>query len=240
MNYALIFAGGTGQRMNSKSIPKQFLLVHGKPILVHTIEKFQNTDDIDGIMIVTLNNSVDFVKQIVKQFNLNKVIGITNGGDTGQDSIYNGLFELNKISKDKNDIVLIHDGVRPLIDEKTIKANIQYVKKYGNCITTTKSVETVLIVENNNVNTAINRANCFLGRAPQSFYLKDIYECHTKAIALNMHSFIDSAMLMTYFGVKLNTYEGPTNNIKVTTQTDFLILRSLLDLEENKQLNFGE
>lgn len=238
MNIAIIFAGGTGQRMHTKAIPKQFLSVHSKPIIVHTVEKFQNCTSIDKIIIVSLKEYIEKVYSLKEQFHLDKVSMIVPGGITGQESIYNGLKAAKTLSSSDDDIVLIHDGVRPIIDNQTIINNIECVKKNGNCITVAKSIETVLVTKSGMVKEAVDRASCYMGRAPQSFYLKDILRNHLKAINDKKFDFIDSAMLMSYYGIKLFTVEGPVNNIKVTTPIDFMILRALLDAEENQQLEF--
>lgn len=236
MNIAVIFAGGTGQRMNSVAIPKQFLVVHGKPILVHTLEKFQNCSEVDKIIVVSLESYIDTVKQYRDIFGINKLVDVVVGGATGQESIFNGLVAAKKISSSNNDIVLIHDGVRPIIDEKTIIKNIECVKANGSAITVARSIETALIVENDNVEEVIDRSKCFLGRAPQSFYLSEILEAHNKALKMGKMDFIDSAMLMKFFGKKLFTVDGPAYNIKVTTQLDFFMFKAMLDAKENEQL----
>ena len=112
MNYALIFAGGIGQRMNSKSLPKQFLIVHGKPIIAHTIEKFNSCEAIDKIIVVCIKEYIEHLKEIIKQFNLNKVSNIVPGGKIGQESIYNGLDCINNHYKinDNIDISIINEG----------------------------------------------------------------------------------------------------------------------------------
>ena len=133
MNVALIFAGGVGSRMGLKT-PKQFLKINGVPIIVLTLMNFQNHKDIDGICVVTLEEYIDYVKDLVKEYKLDKVVSIVPGGKTGQDSIYNGLCEINK-KYAKDTTVLIHDGVRPIITDKVISDNIEAVKKYGNAIT---------------------------------------------------------------------------------------------------------
>lgn len=238
MNYALIFAGGIGQRMNSKSLPKQFLIVHGKPIIAHTIEKFNSCEAIDKIIVVCIKEYIEHLKEIIKQFNLNKVSNIVPGGKIGQESIYNGLDCINNHYKiNDNDIVLIHDGVRPIIDNETIINNINSVKTFGNAITVTKSIETILLIDNeSNVRNVEDRNLCYLGRAPQSFFLKDIYKCHLKAIKENLTNFIDSATLMRHYGYKLYTVIGPENNIKITKPIDFYIFKALLDAKEDEQI----
>ncbi len=236
MNYVLIFAGGTGQRMNTVSLPKQFLKVHDVPILVHTIRHFQNCSLIDGILVVCLKDYIPYVFELKDEYRLDKIIDVIPGGDTGQGSIRNGLFYLeNKIKGD--DIVLIHDGVRPLINEETIVNNINCVLEKGNAITTAKSTETVLVLQDDNVNQIVDRSLCQYGRAPQSFYFRDILSAHKKALKDNL-SFIDSACLMRYYGYTLHAVLGPSCNIKITTPIDYFIFRAIIEQKENEQIKF--
>lgn len=121
MNIACIFAGGVGSRMRSKEIPKQFLYIHGKPIIIHTLEIFENHKDIDCIVVACKDEWIDHLKKLLEKFKITKVKSITGGGKTGQLSIYNTLIEAEKLTSDDNSIVLIHDGVRPLITEKLLQ-----------------------------------------------------------------------------------------------------------------------
>ncbi len=143
MNYALIFAGGTGRRMNSCSKPKQFLALHGKPILLYTKEHFEKHPHLDGIIVVCLRNWIDELKTLLRRYDIGKVMEIVPGGGTGQESIFNGLKALEGFSED-DDIVLIHDGVRPLINGKLISANIGAAKEYGAAITAEPAVESIV------------------------------------------------------------------------------------------------
>ena len=127
MNIAVIFAGGVGRRMNTKSRPKQFLEYNGKPIIIYTLELFDNHPMIDGIVVSCVESWIPFLQKMLKKFEINKVMKIVPGGETGQDSIYNGLVAAKEFSKTENDVVLIHDGVRPLITEQTITDNIETV-----------------------------------------------------------------------------------------------------------------
>ncbi len=236
MNYALIFAGGIGQRMNTISLPKQFLKVHNVPIIVHTIRHFQNCSKIDGIVVVCVKDYIELMEQLKKEYGLDKIISIIPGGENGQASIRNGLLELEKHIK-LEDIVLIHDGVRPLIDEETILKNIECAEKNGNCVTTTKSTETIVVTHDGNVTGTIDRENSRFGRAPQTFRLKDILAAHRLAQKDNL-MFIDSATLMTNYGHKLHFIDGPVNNIKITTPIDYFIFKAILDEKESEQINF--
>ena len=240
MNIALIFAGGTGTRMNTRSKPKQFLELNGKAIIVHTIENFENHPEIDAICIVCIESWIDHLKDILAKNFIKKVRWIVPGGETGQDSICNGL---NAIAKDcehpENSIVLIHDGVRPLINEKLISNNIEKVRQCGSTITVTPAIETIVSTDEQNEITKItDRKQCFLARAPQSFWLKDIVEAHHKAVAEGIHDMIDSASLMKHYGHKLYTVDGPVENIKITTPMDFYLFRAIYEARENSQI-FG-
>lgn len=237
MKTAVIFAGGVGKRMHSKDIPKQFLKMHGIPIIVHTINLFQDDSEIDTIVIACVHDYIDYMKKLVKKFNLTKVKKVVPGGKTGQESIYNGLKAAEAIGDRKKDIVLIHDGVRPLINKKTIHDNIESVKKHGSAITSVKAKETVLVVDNNEAIVNVpDRSHSRLARAPQSFYLDDILSAHEKAISENKKDFIDSCSMLTYYGKKLYLVDGPQENIKITTPDDFYTMRALLDAKENAQI----
>lgn len=236
-NIAVIFAGGTGKRMNTRSKPKQFLELHGKPILVYTLEEFQNHPDIDGIILVILEDWIDYCEELVEKFKLNKVKAVIAGGETALESQRNGLEKAAEIFGNEA-IVLIHDGVRPLVDEGTITRNIESVKKRGTAITVTPAIETITVkTESGEVGEIIERSRVEMARAPQSFWLKDILEAHQRAEE-EVLSFIDSASMMKHYGHKLYTVEGTPENIKITTPNDFYTFRALIDARENSQI-FG-
>lgn len=237
MNVALIFAGGTGQRMNSRSKPKQFLQLHGKPILIHTLEYFEFHPMIDAICIVCLAGWEDELKFNLKQYGINKVRWITCGGSTGHESIYNGLKAIEKDCKD-DDIILIHDGVRPLISEDLITKNIECVLKFGNSITVEKAAETIISInEEDEVLSVPNREIMRTAKAPQCFHYKDIMEVHQRAQDDNFHS-IDSCHLMNHYGRKLHIVESTPYNIKIATPSDYYVFRALYEARENSQI-FG-
>jgi len=238
MNIALIFAGGSGTRMNTKSRPKQFLELHGKEIIIYTLEHFERHPEIDAIAVVCIEDWIEYLKKSLKKHDITKVKWIVPGGDTGQDSIFNGLDAIHKDCPEDS-IVLIHDGVRPLINEQLISDNIASVKEHGSAITVTPVIETVMLTENDNrVYKSVNRDKCCTAKAPQSFYLKDIYGAHMKAREDGIHNKIDSATMMSDYGYSLYTVAGGSENIKITTPTDFYIFRALTDAMENSQI-FG-
>lgn len=241
MNVGVIFAGGCGTRMNTKSKPKQFLDLNGKPIIVYTIELFDNHPQIDGIVVVCIEPWIPYLKKMIRKFEITKVVRIVPGGNSGQESIYNGLCAAEDFTKEKNEqnsIVLIHDGVRPLITEETITANIAKVKECGSCITTVPAIETVIIDNHDGTLAIPKRSDCLMARAPQSFYLKDILEAHRRSQAEGKTEFIDSCSLMSHYGYKLGLVQGPMENIKITTPTDYFVLRAMVEVHENQQI-FG-
>lgn len=235
MNIAVIFAGGTGQRMNTKSKPKQFLEMHGKPVLIYTMENFQNHPQIDAIVLVCLESWIDYAEKLLKKFGITKVKAVVPGGKTGQESIFHGIKKVHELFGDEN-IVLIHDGVRPLINEDVITRCIESVKSHGNAITVAPAIETIFVKKDNKVGKIFKRSKCLMGKAPQCFYEKDIYNAHLKANEEHLMDFIDSADLMQHYGFELYTVEGPAENIKITTPSDFYTFRAIMDARENYQM----
>lgn len=240
MNIGVIFAGGVGSRMNSKkALPKQFLSMHSKPIIIHTLEHFENHEEIDAIVISCVETWLDYMKELVAKYNITKVKKVVPGGETGQMSIYNGLCAAEQVANGESSVVLIHDGVRPLINAKLLSDSIASVKENGSAITSVPVKETVLMVKDeaqNRIDYVPNRANTRLARAPQSFWLEEILEAQRKAISEGRKDFIDSCSLMQYFGKQLWLIDGPMENIKITTPDDFYTMRALLDAKENAQI----
>lgn len=242
MNIAVIFAGGVGSRMHSKDRPKQFLEMYNKPIIIHTLEFFEKHSEIDAIVVVCVEDWIPYFETLLYKFRIEKVKKVVPGGKTGQLSIYNGLKAAKELSKDDKSIVLIHDGVRPLISEKLITDNINAVKKFGNSITSGIVKETIVeIDDNSDILLVPDRAHSRVAKAPQSFYLNDILNSHNKALSEGITNFIDSCSMMQYYGYKLHMTDGPYENIKITTPDDFYTMRAILEAKENAQIyGFGE
>lgn len=238
MNIAVIFAGGAGRRMHTKSRPKQFLEYQGKPIIIYTLELFDNHPMIDGIVVACVEEWMPFLEKMLKKFEISKVKRMVSGGETGQDSIYNGLIAAREIAAGADDIVLIHDGVRPLITEQTITDNINMVKQEGSCITCIPATETFIVNQPDGCLEIPTRDNSLIARAPQSFYLDDILKAHEQARAEGRHDFIDSCTMMHHYGHKLGKVIGPMENIKITTPTDYFVFKAMVEVHENQQI-FG-
>ena len=166
MNIGVIFAGGVGKRMNSRVKPKQFLNVYGKPIIIHTLEVFDSHPDIDAIVVACLEEWIPYLQELIEKYNLKKVKKIVPGGRSGQESIYHGLQAAKQVAGQEKSIVLIHDGVRPMIYKKTIDDNLQSVREHGSAITSVAVKETVLVVsEDNSIKEVPNRKDTRLARA---------------------------------------------------------------------------
>lgn len=238
MNIGLIFAGGVGSRMNSKEKPKQFLEMYNKPIIIHTLEHFENHKMIDSIVVVCVEEWIPYLKSLLYKFRIEKVKKIVSGGNTGQISIYNGLCAAKAIAKNDTSIVLIHDGVRPFINEQVITDNINSVKYNGSAITTAIVKETILVVnkDRSTIDYVPNRENSRVAKAPQSFWLDDILFAHKKALSDGITSYIDSCTMMQNYGFNLHLIDGPSENIKITTPEDFYIMRAILEAKENAQI----
>ena len=238
MTNALIFAGGSGTRMNSKSRPKQFLQFYGKELIIHTLENFQNHSEIDVIVIVCIEYWIPYLNKLLEKDGIDKVKAIVSGGVTGQESIFKGLKAIKTFDKDEKSIVLIHDGVRPFINEDVISSCIKSVKEKGSAITVVPATETIITSEDGKISTITDRSKCCLARAPQCFYLDDILDAHHKAIKDGNLNMIDSASLMKFYGHELYTVQGNADNIKITTPTDFYTFKALYEVRENQQI-FG-
>lgn len=240
MNIAIIFAGGTGQRMNTNGVPKQFLKVYGKPILVWTIEKFQSNENIDAIVVVILSQGIGIIEDCKNRYGLSKIKAVVKGGKTGQESIFNGLCKAKEMfgNNSESNIVLIHDGVRPFVTNDLINNCIKDSKVFGNAISVSPAIETVVKLNSeNNIKEIIDRSVCYHAKAPQCFLLNDIYSVHLKAIKEKKRDlFIDSASLMNNYGYQLHSVLCNSENIKITTPKDFYTMKALLEAEESYQI----
>lgn len=237
MTTALIFAGGTGKRMNTRSKPKQFLEIHGKPIIVYTLEHFEYHEQIDNIVVVCIKDYIEELKGLLGRFGITKVKRIVPGGATGHDSIYLGLLAMKDFAAE-NDIVLIHDGVRPFINEELITLNIEAVEKYGNAITCEPAKESsIRSIDGEVILEVPPREQMYTAKAPQSFRFATILHLYEKAHADGRRS-IDSSHLCSIYHEPMHMVLSTRNNMKITEPADFYICRALYDAQESQQV-FG-
>ncbi|MGN1311387.1 MAG: IspD/TarI family cytidylyltransferase [Bacilli bacterium] len=238
---AAIFAGGVGQRMGGTT-PKQFLKIYGKEIIIHTLEKFQYNNQIDLIYVGCKKEYIEFLKELVDKYNISKipVDGIVEGGLTGQDTIYNILIKIRE-ENPGNSIVLIHDGVRPLINDEIIDKNIKCVEEYGTSITCCSVFETPIISNDGlEVDKVLDRKKVYVAKAPQCFVLDQILEAHEKVRNTKERyenkKIVDSCSLFKSVGNDVHLIEGNRENIKVTTVEDYINLLAMLLIDDQKQI----
>ena len=226
MVHVVIFAGGVGARMKSLDIPKQFIDVEGKPIIIRTLENFANHPSVDDIVISCLADKIDYMWDLIAKYKIHKVTSVVKGGENGHGSIQNGLVEVQKFSKD-NDIVLICDGVRPLISKQLISDCIETAEQYETAVPVTPSIDSVLQSEDGETcSKSLPRKQMYITQAPQGFKMKRIMDAHDKAEELGITNPISSSELLIELGQTVHIFKGERDNIKVTTPEDLQFLRS--------------
>lgn len=226
-NIALIIAGGVGNRMG-QDIPKQFLTVNEKPVIIYTLEAFQAHPKIDLIAVVCIKGWETVLQSYANQFNITKLKYIIPGGQCGQESIRNGVYELEK-NCSKDDIVLIHDAIRPMVSEEIISDCINVTNKMGNAITCIPCAEAMLQTEDSKISCgSYPRDRLKRTQTPQGFRLGDICELHREALKNGITNSIASCTLMIEMGKQVYFSKGSEKNIKLTTVEDIDIFKALL------------
>lgn len=224
---ALVIAGGSGARMH-QDIPKQFLTVNEKPVIVYTLEAFQKHPEIDAIAVVCISGWENVLQAYAKQFDITKLQYIFPGGDNGQASIRNGVFGLED-HLNKDDVVLIHDAIRPMVSADIISDCIVKTKKYGNAITVIPCAEAMMETEDGIESIgSYPRDRLKRTQTPQGFKLGDICELHREALIKGITNSVASCTLMIEMGKKVYFSAGSEKNIKLTTVEDIDIFKALL------------
>ncbi|MFS9140846.1 MULTISPECIES: IspD/TarI family cytidylyltransferase [Streptococcus] len=230
MKIALLTASGIGSRIK-QDIPKQFIHVDNRPLIIHTLEKFQNHPNIDEICVVVLKGWEEMLKTYARQFNITKLKYIVNGGETGQLSIYNGLNEIKKKNVDRQVTVLIHDGNRPMVSNEIIDDAFSTYSRYGNAVAAIPCVEVTFVLDNESENHSISSLKRELLRrtqTPHIYNLDDILELHNRAIENGITEVAASCELMKMFGKETYFSMGSEKNLKITTLDDLEIFKALL------------
>ena len=237
MNIALIIAGGVGQRMG-QDIPKQFINVDNIPVIVYTMAAFQKHPEIDAIEIVCVDGWHEVLYAYAKQFGISKLENVVSGGKNGQDSIRNGLYDIAKRHYDDNDLVLIHDAIRPLLSEEIISDNIRVCKEHGNAITVIPCNAAMLkTYDGIHSETQVPRDNLKETQTPQTFFLKDIIAAHKEALEKGIVASVASCTMYIELGRKLYMCKGSEKNIKLTTVEDVEIFKALLNAKKDMWLH---
>ncbi len=230
MNIAIIIAGGSGQRMKQE-IPKQFLNVNDKPIIIYTLEAFQSHPDIDEIGVVCIDGWHDILRAYARQYRISKLQWIVSGGANGQESIRHGVMEAERRYRE-TDILLIHDAIRPLVSHEIISDCIVQCQHYGSAIVVTPCNTAVLHRSSDDYsNEIVPRDELAMTQTPQAFPVKTLADAHRKALKRGIVNSVASCTLMIELGEKVHFSIGSETNIKITTPDDLKIFRALLALK---------
>lgn len=232
-NIVLIIAGGVGARMD-QDIPKQFINVYDKPVIVYTLEAFQKHPSIDAIEVVCLDGWHDVLWAYAKQFGIAKLENIVSGGKNGQDSIRNGLYDIASRHNGSDDIVLVHDAIRPMVSNDIISDNIRVCRQYGNAITVVPCTAAMLkTFDSLSTEEQVPRHNLKITQTPQAFFLQDIIAAHKEALEKGITNSVASCTMYIELGRKLYMSAGSEKNLKLTTAEDIEIFKALLNAKKD-------
>lgn len=236
---AIIIAGGTGHRMG-QDIPKQFINVNDKPVLMYTLDGFQKHPQIDAIEVVCIDGWHDVVWAYAKQFNITKLKWVTSGGETGQESIRNGVYNLKDVCS-KDDIIIIHDGIRPLVDATVLTDVIKIAKEKGNAVTSMPYNEQIFVVAEDDSSTTtkyIPRETLRRVSTPQAYTYGKLDWAYHKAFEekIGIYGSSYTNTMMVELGERLNFAAGSDKNIKLTTKDDLEMFKAYLKAEKDSWL----
>lgn len=238
-NIAMIMAGGVGARMNSP-VPKQFHMIKGKPVIVYTIEAFQLSAAIDEIVIVTIPEWREIIGKYIEKYQLHKVTKVVDGGSTGFESIQNGVKSLSETYRD-DDVIIIHDAVRPLVSEDIINNNIIGVQKFGNAITSIPATEALLYSDDGQSSQRIvDRDQILRTQTPQSLRLGKLVSIHNRARELNITDSVATCTLLIETGHEVYSILGETSNFKITMPEDVALFEAYLDAKARARIISSE
>ena len=233
---AMLFAGGIGARMQSSDLPKQFLEVGGKPIIVHTMEHFSRHPMVDGIVVACKEDWIDYLVELIAHFSVKKVRAIVAGGETGFASIHNGVVAVASFSKEPEDIILICDGVRPMLSEKLITDCITHTKRHKTAVPVTPSIDSLLYsIDGETCAKSYDRNQMYVTQAPQGYTMERILWAHAEAEKRGITNPISSSELFIELGEAVHLFKGERFNIKVTTPEDLVTLRAQFYYENYKK-----
>jgi 2-C-methyl-D-erythritol 4-phosphate cytidylyltransferase len=233
MIVALLTAAGSGTRMG-QDIPKQFIHIENKPLIIHTMEAFQSHPSIDAIMVVTLPAWSEVLKAYAKQFGISKLKWVVPGGQTGQESIYNGLKVLEKDLSPK-DIVMVHDGNRCSVSSEIISNSLAVQAKYGSAVAAIPCVEAVFrSADGESSDVSIPREELYRTQTPHTYFLEDLLWAHAEAQKRGIHNTAASCTLMQKLGKTVYFSKGSEKNLKITTIDDMQIFEALSHVKKQE------
>lgn len=245
-NFALIFASGVGSRMRSTIGPKQFLEVKGKPILIYTLERFDQHEKIDGIYLVIRKSKEAYMRSLLEKFPIKKLEYIVTDDDhdalSAHSSILNGIMTMKREGVQDDDLVLVHDGVRPIIDDTTITHSVRTASTHGNAITCMAAHETIAYRgEDDTIGDVTKRDDMIILQAPQTFKFKTAYDLNIRSLDDGIvGTVVDQAELNRHYGNELHMIEGLKGNVKITVPLDFTYFEFLVDSGKYEHVIKGE
>lgn len=230
-NYVILLAGGVGKRMGA-DLPKQFIVVNGKPIFVHTIENFQRNEQIEKIVVVCVKEWMKHLKNLIQEYHLTKVEWVIEGGCTGHDSIKNGVFFLkDKITAD--DYIIVHDAVRPILPQKAIDEVLRVAHEKGNASSSIACHPPIVYTEDFESGISdIDREHIMLTASPQAYRYSLALKCYEQAERENRNDFTFTSSLLIHCGERVYFAKGTTCNIKITRKEDLVLFGALLNVPE--------
>jgi len=233
MNVAIVIAGGVGSRMKAE-IPKQFILVKDKPIIIYTLEAFQRHPEIDAILVVCIDGWYDYLQEQAEKFHITKLRWITSGGVNGQGSARNGLLRLEGFLKD-DDIVIIHDAIRPIVPQIILTDMLDVCRKQGNACASLPCHETLIRTEDQKSGCeSIDRATVRRVQTPQAYHYGELLSVHKQALEKGITHSVYANTLMVEMGKTIHFSLGFDNNVKITTPEDLALFKALLSMPEEE------
>jgi len=231
----VIFAGGTGVRLKSADKPKQFLEVDGKPIIIRTLEKFAFHPEVDAIVVACLADWIAHLERLIADFHIPKITAVVPGGKNGFESIHNGLLKAAEPMSD-DDVVLISDGVRPILTNELISHCIATARQFGTAVPCVPSIDSVLqSADGETCRVALPRAEMFVTQAPQGYRLSRILWAHDEVARRHLPAPVSSSELFISLGEEIHLVPGDQDNIKVTTDYDLHVLKSRYEYKKRHQ-----
>ena len=232
-NHVILLAGGIGSRVGGP-MPKQFLSLNDKPVIVHTLENFERNSNIDGITIVCVKDWIPHLKEILLEYKISKVYNIVEGGKTGHDSTRNGIFSLKSKLKE-DDFIIIHDAARPILPQLAINSMLNVAHEKGNASLAIPCYETVIYTnDGKSGDKELDRSSIMRVQTPQAYNYGLMLELYERAESENKHDFIYADLVLIHYGLPVYFSKGFTNNIKITRKEDIPLCKALMNFSEEE------
>lgn len=234
MNIAMILAGGTDNRFQM-SVPKQFVNVYNRPVIVYTLEAFQKHDEIDAIMVSCLDGWQEMVRAYAKQFNISKLKWIVSGGQDGQASARNGILVLKEECRG-DDIVVLHDSIRPFVSEEIITDSLKVCRVHDMGVAAVRTMDTIMRTNDGMVGTeSISRYSIIRIQTPQAYRMDRLWDIHEKAIEKGITGEVDTNSVISRLGEPVYFSKGSDLNMKINTVEDVEMFKALYKMRQEAE-----